>query len=129
MKTHTLFLVFCICFLFNCKESNSQSSKLITVKEMQELVNLEGMQLVDVRTPSEFVEGHVPNAQNIDFWDANFDENIEKLDKSKPIIVYCKSGGRSAKCATKLASIGFDKIYDLKDGFSQWKLEGKEVQK
>jgi rhodanese-related sulfurtransferase len=96
---------------------------------MQELVNLEGMQLVDVRTPSEFVEGHVPNAQNIDFWDANFDENIEKLDKSKPIIVYCKSGGRSAKCATKLASIGFDKIYDLKDGFSQWKLEGKEVQK
>jgi len=129
MKTHTLFLVFCICFLFNCKESNSQSSKLITVEEMQELVNLEGMQLVDVRTPSEFVEGHVPNAQNIDFWDANFDENIEKLDKSKPIIVYCKSGGRSAKCATKLASIGFDKIYDLKDGFSQWKLEGKEVQK
>ena len=129
MKIHTLFLVFCICFLFNCKESNSQSSKLITVKEMQELVNLEGMQLVDVRTPSEFVEGHVPNAQNIDFWDANFDENIEKLDKSKPIIVYCKSGGRSAKCATKLASIGFDKIYDLKDGFSQWKLEGKEVQK
>ena len=103
MKKHTLFLAFCICFLFNCKESKSQSLKLITVEEMQELVNLEGMQLVDVRTPSEYLEGHVPNAQNIDFWDANFDENIEKLDKSKPIIVYCKSGGRSAKCATKLA--------------------------
>ena len=123
MKTYTLFLVFCICFLFNCKESKSQSSSLVTVEEMQELVNLEGMQLVDVRTPSEFVEGHVPNAQNIDFWDANFDENIEKLDKSKPIIVYCKSGGRSAKCASKLAAKDFEKIYDLKGGFSQWKFE------
>ena len=129
MKTHTLLLTFCICFLFNCKESKSQSLKLITVEEMQELVNLDDMQLIDVRTPSEFVEGHVPNAQNIDFWDANFDANIEKLDKSKPIIVYCKSGGRSAKCASKLAAKGFEKIYDLKGGFSQWKFEGKEIQK
>ena len=69
------------------------------------------------------------NPQNIDFWDANFDANIKKLDKSKPIIVYCKSGGRSAKCASKLAAKGFEKIYDLKGGFSQWKLRGKEIQK
>ena len=110
MKTHTLLITFCICILFTIvKQAKSQSLKLITVEEMQELVNLEGMQLVDVRTPSEFVEGHVPNAQNIDFWDVNFDANIEKLDKSKPIIVYCKSGGRSAKCASKLVAKGFEK--------------------
>ena len=96
---------------------------------MQELVHLEDMQLVDVRTPSEYNEGHVPNAQNIDFWGENFDAKIDELDKTKPIIVYCKSGGRSAKCALKLAAKGFEKIYDLKGGFSQWKLEKKEIQK
>jgi rhodanese-related sulfurtransferase len=129
MKKHFLLLTFCVCFLFNCKETRSQNLNLISVKEMQELVHLEDMQLVDVRTPSEYNEGHVPNAQNIDFWGENFDAKIDELDKTKPIIVYCKSGGRSAKCASKLAAKGFEKIYDLKGGFSQWKLEKKEIQK
>ncbi|CAI8309103.1 MAG: Thiosulfate sulfurtransferase GlpE [Formosa sp. Hel3_A1_48] len=129
MKKHFLLLTFCVCFLFNCKETRSQNLNLISVEEMQELVHLEDMQLVDVRTPSEYNEGHVPNAQNIDFWGENFDAKIDELDKTKPIIVYCKSGGRSAKCASKLAAKGFEKIYDLKGGFSQWKLEKKEIQK
>ena len=129
MKKHFLLLTFCVCFLFNCKETRSQNLNLISVEEMQELVHLEDMQLVDVRTPSEYNEGHVPNAQNIDFWGEDFDAEIEELDKTKPIIVYCKSGGRSAKCASKLAAKGFEKIYDLKGGFSQWKLEKKEIQK
>lgn len=129
MKKHFLLLTFCVCFLFNCKETRSQNLNLISVEEMQELVHLEDMQLVDVRTPAEYNEGHVPNAQNIDFWGENFDAKIDELDKTKPIIVYCKSGGRSAKCASKLAAKGFEKIYDLKGGFSQWKLEKKEIQK
>ena len=129
MKKHFLLLTFCVCFLFNCKETRSQNLNLISVEEMQELVHLEDMQLVDVRTPSEYNEGHVPNAQNIDFWGENFDAKIDELDKTKPIIVYCKSGGRSAKCASKLAAKGFEKIYDLEGGFSQWKLEKKEIQK
>lgn len=129
MKKHFLLLTFCVCFLFNCKETRSQNLNLISVEEMQELVHLEDMQLVDVRTPAEYNEGHVPNAQNIDFWGENFDAKIDELDKTKPIIVYCKSGGRSAKCALKLAAKGFEKIYDLKGGFSQWKLEKKEIQK
>ena len=129
MKKHFLLLTFCVCFLFNCKETRSQNLNLISVEEMQELVHLEDMQLVDVRTPSEYNEGHVPNAKNIDFWGENFDAKIDELDKTKPIIVYCKSGGRSAKCASKLAAKGFEKIYDLKGGFSQWKLEKKEIQK
>ena len=129
MKKHFLLLTFCVCFLFNCKETRSQNLNLISVEEMQELVHLEDMQLVDVRTPSEYNEGHVPNAQNIDFWGENFDAKIDELDKTKPIIVYCKSCGRSAKCASKLAAKGFEKIYDLKGGFSQWKLEKKEIQK
>lgn len=103
--------------------------KLISLKEMQELSKLEGMQLVDVRTPTEYADGHIANAENIDFWSLNFDEKIKTLDKSKPIIVYCKSGGRSAKCAAKLKAKGFKKIYDLKGGFSKWSLEGMPIEK
>lgn len=103
--------------------------KLITVEEMQTLSKLEGIQLVDIRTPSEFSQGYIDNAQNIDFWSPDFDERIETLDKTKPIIIYCKSGGRSAKCAVQLKAKGFGKIYDLKGGISQWMLQGMPVKK
>jgi rhodanese-related sulfurtransferase len=117
------------CFFYNCKEQKKSSNlQLITSGEMEELLNLEDVQLVDVRTPSEFNAGHVPDAQNINFYDENFDQKIEILDKSKPIIVYCKSGGRSAKCASKLVEKGFEKIYDLEGGFSQWKFKGLTIE-
>lgn len=128
-KIFLLTTLFCTCFFYNCKEqAKTQNLELITTEEMEELLNLEDVQLVDVRTPSEYNEGHVPNAQNINFYDENFDEQIETLDKSKPIIVYCKSGGRSAKCASKLIEKGFEKIYDLEGGFSQWKFKGLTVE-
>ena len=47
-------------------------------------------------------------------------KNIQKLDKSKPVVLYCKGGGRSAKCAKKLKDAGFEKIYDLEGGLSKW---------
>jgi len=130
MKNFVLLITFIsTSFFYNCKEQKKvQSLQLVTTEEMQELMSLEDMQLVDVRTPSEYLEGHVPNAQNIDFLDENFDKQIQSLDKSKPIIVYCKSGGRSAKCASKLAALGFEKIYDLEGGFSQWEFKGLEVE-
>lgn len=130
MKNFVLLITFIsTSFFYNCKEQKKvQSLQLVTTEEMQELMSLEDMQLVDVRTPSEYLEGHVPNAQNIDFLGENFDEQIQSLDKSKPIIVYCKSGGRSAKCASKLAALGFEKIYDLEGGFSQWEFKGLEVE-
>ena len=117
------------CIFHNCKQTpKAQSLKLISTDEMIELMDTEEIQLVDVRTPSEYNEGHVPDAQNINFYDENFDQQIETLDKSKPIIVYCKSGGRSAKCASKLVEKGFEKIYDLEGGFSQWKFKGLTIE-
>jgi rhodanese-related sulfurtransferase len=117
------------CVFHSCKQTpKAQSLKLISTNEMIELMDTEEIQLVDVRTPSEYNEGHVPDAQNINFYDENFDQQIETLDKSKPIIVYCKSGGRSAKCASKLVEKGFEKIYDLEGGFSQWKFKGLTIE-
>lgn len=114
--------------LFNCKKNQSEAIELITPAEMKEISEIEGIQLVDVRTPAEYKEGHLPNALNIDFFDPNFEVNIQKLDKTKPVIVYCQRGSRSAKCASQLIANGFVKIYDLDRGFSKWKSSGFEFE-
>jgi rhodanese-related sulfurtransferase len=113
---------------FNCKKNESESIQLITPTEMKEISEIEGIQLVDVRTPGEYKQGHLPNAINIDFLDPNFDTNIQQLDKTKPVIVYCQHGSRSAKCASQLIINGFVKVYDLDHGFYEWKSIGFEVE-
>lgn len=77
-------------------------------------------QLIDVRTPEEFADSKIQNAVNINWNDAEFLKNIAYLDKSKPVFVYCLSGGRSKAAATKLAENGFVKVYDLKGGILKW---------
>ncbi|WP_452219168.1 rhodanese-like domain-containing protein [Lacinutrix undariae] len=113
----------------SCKETaNNGPIKMVTTDEMQELLELEDMQLVDVRTPEEYTGGHIANSQNIDYNSPTFDSEIENLDKSKPVIIYCKSGGRSAKCAKKLEDAGFVKIYDLNGGIAEWEHKGLAVE-
>ena len=87
------------------------------------------IQLVDVRTPKEFGAGHVDQAQNINYYDLSFRSQVAKLDKSKPIYVYCQSGKRSAKATSILKSMGFKEIYDMQGGFGNWKTQGLKVAK
>ena len=78
------------------------------------------IQLVDVRTPREFDHWHMDAAININFYSNAFDKEIEQLDKSKPVFLYCRSGHRSRLASYKLASKGFVKVYDLKGGILKW---------
>ncbi|MCB0445389.1 MAG: rhodanese-like domain-containing protein [Gelidibacter sp.] len=116
-----------VVFATSCKEAVKGDIEVVTPEEMQSLLELEDVQLVDVRTPEERKEGYIENSQNIDYNSPTFDEDILKLDKTKPVILYCKSGGRSSKCAEKLKDAGFVKIYDLKGGITQWKFEGLKI--
>jgi len=115
----------------SCKESKQEevpsSVTVVTVEEMQTLLANGELQLVDVRTPEEFEEGHVMNAINIDYKGAAFEKEIEALDKTKPVMVYCRSGRRSAKGCEVLKSQGFTEIYDLNGGILQWQKEGKLI--
>ncbi|MCX7548200.1 rhodanese-like domain-containing protein [Xanthomarina sp. F1114] len=126
MKHVLIFSLFLITF-FSCKETRSEQIKVVTAEEMQDILDLEEVQLIDVRTPEEFNDGHITNAQNINFYSDTFEEDILKLDKSKPVILYCKSGRRSAACSEKLVEAGFVKVYDLKGGITQWKHQGLET--
>ena len=79
------------------------------------------VQLVDVRTKREYNAGHIKGAINIDFFDRlNFNQNFEKLDKNKPVYIYCQSGNRSQNAAKKLVKMGFTNVLDLRGGFMAW---------
>lgn len=122
------FLACCLLVLLVSCKQQSTDVKVISAEEMQELTSYEDVQLVDVRTSDEYKEGFIANAQNIDYNSAAFDTEIEKLDKTKPVIVYCQKGGRSAKCSKKLEDKGFVKIYDLEGGLAKWKYKGYQIE-
>ena len=101
---------------------------LMEPKEFQEKMN-EDLQLVDVRTPNEYEKGHLKGAANIDFYEEDFLEQMGKLDKEKVLMVYCRSGNRSATCHEKLQKMGFTNVIDLKGGIIAWKAAGLAVEK
>lgn len=122
-----LLIVFTIA-LSGCKSDLDNEIKVVTPEEMQSIMELEDVQLIDVRTEQERLDGFIKHSQNIDFNSPTFDEDIQKLDKSKPVILYCRSGARSSKCGKKLQEAGFIKIYDLQGGITQWRFRGYEME-
>jgi rhodanese-related sulfurtransferase len=84
------------------------------------------IQVIDVRTPEEYKAGHINDALNINFYGADFKAQMARLDKSKPLAVYCGVGGRSAKAAAIVSELGFKTIYDLQGGMSAWRSKGKK---
>lgn len=79
--------------------------------------------LIDCRTPGEVAQGKVDGAVNIDYRSSSFTEEAQKLDKSKPVYIYCQAGGRSAAAANQLISLGFEEVHDMKGGFSAFSKE------
>lgn len=129
MKRLSLIFIIVFTFLFiGCKKESDDQITLVTPEEMLSLMEMEDVQLVDVRSANDRIDGFIKNSQNIDFNSPTFDEDIQKLDKTKPVILYCHSGGRSAKCAKKLKDAGFVKIYDLKGGITQWLFNDHDIE-
>jgi len=87
------------------------------------------IQVIDVRTPTEFNSGHIEHAKNININDAQFEAQIAALDKSKPVLVYCAVGGRSARAANFIKSQGFPAVFDLDGGIGAWNKEGLPIVK
>ncbi len=111
--------------IISCKGQTSESVKSIEAKAFSEKIKATPKtQIIDVRTPQEFASEHINNAKNVNWLENNFEANALKFDKSKPVFVYCKSGGRSTKAAAKLAELGFKIIYELKGGILKWNAAG-----
>ena len=118
-KLAQLLFAVIIPFVFSCNAQESTEVTLITKAELEELLKNPEVQLIDVRTVSEVEAGKIAKSQNI-VWDSNFSKKLDNLNKSKPVILYCKRGGRSAKAAEVLNEMGFEQIYDLKGGYDSY---------
>lgn len=85
-------------------------------------------QILDVRTKEEFATGHLDKARLIPWTDPDFAARAKsELDPSKPVLVYCRSGGRSAKAAAALTGLGFKSIRNLEGGIIAWSAAGQPV--
>lgn len=85
--------------------------------------------VLDVRTPHEYAEGHVPGAMNVDIHDPQFDQKLAKLDKSKTYLVHCAKGVRSAAAAKRMSALGFPNLFDFHGGFTAWENAHKPIEK
>lgn len=83
--------------------------------------------ILDVRTPAEYAEGHLPGAVNINVESPDFAGQISSLDPSLPYAVYCRSGNRSQVAVDVMAQNGFANIYHLGGGIGAWQQAGGEV--
>jgi rhodanese-related sulfurtransferase len=87
------------------------------------------LQILDVRTPEEIAGGVIGQPTKINWYDDDFASEAEAaLDKARPVIVYCKAGGRSAQAADLLVQKGYTQVYNLQGGFTRWQDEGRAVQ-
>lgn len=78
------------------------------------------VQLVDVRTPEEYNAGTIDGATNMNFNGPEFQSQLESLDKEKPVMIFCKSGGRSGQTLEMMKQMGFSTVLELEGGYSNW---------
>ncbi len=125
MKYKSLLYLLLVLVFASCNGQNSKEIKTIDSKAFAEkMAATPNPQILDVRTPEEFTSDHIDNAKNINWLGTTFVSDVEKLDKSQPVFVYCKSGGRSQKAAEKLNELGFKTIYQLDGGILKWDAAG-----
>jgi len=125
MKFSSLIVVFVAFGLVSCNGQSSKNMETITPEAFaKKIKETPKAQILDVRTPEEYASEHIDHAINVDWLGDNFAVDAEKLDKSKPVFVYCKIGGRSSKAVAKLAELGFTNIYELGGGMMKWNAAG-----
>ncbi len=110
------------------EKTATQTIKDISVKEAYDLIaknkDNQSFMIIDVRTPQEFANEYIENAVNIDYYSEEFQNELNKLDKEKTYLIYCRSGNRSGKVLIIMKELGFREAYNMLGGIIQWKAEG-----
>ncbi len=105
-------------------------AKNVNVEEFNTILHGEKpVILLDVRTHGEVAAGKIEGAVTIDFHDAQFSTKVRELERTKPILIYCRSGNRSHTAMKKMEEMGFTELYNLTDGIIAWSRAGLPVVK
>ncbi len=79
--------------------------------------------ILDVRTSEEFLGEYIENAVNLDYYSDTFRNDLDKLDKNKTYLIYCRSGRRSGNALNITKELDFREAYNMLDGIIKWKSE------
>lgn len=102
-----------------------QGFKNITVVELQEMLQHDGLRLIDVRTDAEVARGRIPRGDSVPLHLIPF--RLNEMDKAGPTVFYCQMGGRSAQAAAFAAANGFSDVYNLQGGITAWAHAGLPI--
>ena len=116
-------LIASLLLLTGCS-SNAAGVTNMNVSEFSKKITESGVVTLDVRTPGEFMTGHIKGAQNVDFESESFKSDIESLDKNGTYAVYCRSGNRSGQAVAIMHEAGFHNVYNLEGGVIDWAAQG-----
>ncbi len=107
-------------FIWACNTQQDPKILVLDAKDYKAAIDQKGVQLIDIRTPQEFNQGAITGALNVDFYSMYFLDNLKKLDKSKPVYIYCRTGSRSRVAAKKMIELGFTQVVDLMGGYVRY---------
>lgn len=135
MKLINLSAIILLITLYSCgnkatsdNATNQMVLETISVNDFEAKLNAGDVQLLDVRTAEEFAQGHLKGAKNVDVNSSNFDTEVSSLDKTKSLLVYCLSGGRSSAAANRLSEMGFVQVFNMDGGIMSWEASGKPLE-
>ena len=116
-----LFYIFGVALVMMTACSNGKGYTSVSVDEFAKVIADNQVQLIDTRTEAEFNEGHIPGAINIDVNEFDFESKVDqKIDKTRPVALYCRGGRRSKIAAERIVALGYDDITELNTGFISW---------
>lgn len=110
----TLFSIF--------SKAQSPYIKQLDPSEFREMVKSEKGSLLDVRTSSEFSNGHIKDAGQLNYYASDFKKRLLMLPKNQPAYLYCNTGYRSQRASEIMAQNGYKQVYNLEHGIMAWNL-------
>ncbi|MEX0987539.1 MAG: thioredoxin domain-containing protein [Bacteroidales bacterium] len=96
--------------------------KQLHAAELQAILKNERVTLLDVRTRSEFANGHIEDAGQLNYYALDFRKKLLLLSRDKPVYLYCNTGYRSERAAEILVKSGYENVYNLEKGIMEWEL-------
>ncbi len=128
-----IILLLALFVIFGCKEQTKETATQATVAATVTDISVDEAKalieqnkdnpdfvILDVRTPGEYQSGHIAGAVLLDYYSADFKNELAKLDKNKIYLVYCRSGNRSRKAAQVMKELQFTKVYNMLGGVIAW---------
>lgn len=112
---------------FSCSPQESIFEQLNVADFQKVIENKNDILILDVRTPEEYQNGYLNQAEFLNFYDPDFKNSLNELEKSQAVAVYCAVGARSYQAMELMKTLGFKEVYHLEGGLVQWQREGKPL--